>query len=536
MDRLATTCQRVASYSSRLKKVRFVADYLRSLSDADLVRAVRFLCCAPIQSADGKFSIGGSILREAAIAATGLDRELYAICYHEVGDTGETVSLLSRAPTNVEPMSLADAELLYARLYKLKRTADKVELLRQIFVRYQPLTLKFFIKVITGNLRTGFLAKQVEEALAEATGVSLDEIRRANNRLGDLARIAVAARQDTLDEIQARLFHPMDFMLAKPLDEVDHLPDPENWWVEDKYDGFRSQVHIENGRVMIFTRGMEDVTGAFPDLVEALHTLTGSSVIDGEILAWRDGRPLSFNVLQQRITRKSVKAEMLAEVPVLFMAYDLLYENGRMLLDEPLETRRAALEHALLSRPSAIEIAPQQPAVSSEKIERSFTDARARGNEGLLLKRSGSLYESGKRSGAWLKVKRPYATLDVVVTAAEQGSGRRAIWLSDYTFAVKQGDQFLNIGKAYLGLTDDEVRELTRVLRGVTIERFGKVALVKPLVVFEVAFDLIQKSARHKSGYSLRFPRIVRWRKDKTPEQADTLDRVRELYEASMSS
>ncbi|MEJ7607603.1 MAG: ATP-dependent DNA ligase [Bryobacteraceae bacterium] len=474
------------------------------------------------------FSVGGATLRDAAIAATGWDRHVLGLCYTEVGDTGETIGLVLRGFSENRALTLADAELLYARLYKMRRTADKVELLRQIFLRHRPETLKYFIKIVTGNLRIGLMSRTVEEAVAVATGTEQEEVRVASNRLGDLPRIAMAARRGTLSDIEARLFHPMDFMLARPLDALEDLPEPESWWVEDKYDGFRSQVHVEDGKVVIFTRGMEEVTASFSDVVETMRKVTGSAVIDGEILAWRDNRALAFTVLQQRIARKKMTAAVIEEIPVAFIAYDLLYRNGRMCLDLPIEQRRALLEECPL------QLAPQWTAESTEAIEQSFASARERGNEGLLLKRKGSVYEPGKRSGSWYKVKRPYGTLDVVVTSAETGNGRRAIWLSDYTFAVKDGDRFLNVGKAYSGLTDAEIRELTKIFRTAALERYGRVTLVKPEVVLEVAFDGVQKSPRHKSGYALRFPRILHWRKDKGPEDADTLERVRELYEASL--
>jgi DNA ligase-1 len=291
---------------------------------------------------------------------------------------------------------------------------------------------------------------------------------------------------------------------------------------------------MQDGRVMIFTRGMEDVTPSFPDLAGAFRRGTHSVALDGEILAWQDGRALSFNVLQQRIARKKLTPDVIAEIPVAFVAYDLLYADGAMMTDHPIEDRRARLVE-LVPQAHPVYVAPQWTATSTGEIDRAFHAARERGNEGLLLKRRGSPYEPGKRSGTWLKVKRPYATLDVVITAAEQGHGRRAIYLSDYTFGVREGDRFLNVGKAYSGLTDNEVRDLTRILRAAATDRFGRVVLVRPEVVLEVAFDGIQKSSRHKGGFALRFPRIVRWRVDKRPEEADTLDRVRELYESSIA-
>ncbi|MGH9632003.1 MAG: ATP-dependent DNA ligase, partial [Bryobacteraceae bacterium] len=423
----------------------------------------------------------------------------------------------------------------YARLCKARNTAGKIELLKEIFSRHRPEALKFFVKIITGNLRIGLQSKMVEEALAQATGVPHREIRLANNRVGNLAKIALAARRGTLHEIEARLFHPMDFMLAKPIDQLAELADPENWWVEDKYDGIRSQVHAQDGRAAIYSRGMEEVTHAFPELVEAMSRFPGGVVLDGEILAWKDTRALPFTVLQQRIARKKVSASMREGIPVIFMAYDILYRDGRMLLDAPIEERRMLLESSLAGLEKPLLIAPQYTAAAAADIDRHFEEARGRDNEGLVLKRRGSLYEPGRRSGTWQKVKRPYGTLDVVVTAAEQGHGRRATVWSDYTFAVRSADGFVNVGKAYSGLTDQEIRELTRIFRSAATERFGHITLVRPEVVLEVAFDGVQKSPRHKSGYALRFPRILRWRKDKRPEDADSIERVRSLYEASLA-
>ncbi len=534
MDRLAEICELVASNGSRLRKVALLAEYLRGLADEDLVRAVYMLCCGPVVHAAGKLSIGSATLREACLAVTDWDARVLARCYEEVGDTGETISLLLHGRTRNEPLSLAGAEEIYTALFQCRKTADKIAILKETLMAYSPLTMKYFVKVITGNLRIGLQAKMVEEALAEATGASHEAVRTANNRLGDLANVALAARRNELHTIETRLFHPMDFMLAKPLEKLEDLPDPANYIVEHKYDGIRSQLHVENGRAAIYTRGMDDVTRAFPELEVIAAGLGGSAVLDGEILAWKDGRALAFAVLQQRLARKRVTPELMAEIPVVFIAYDLLFRNGALLLDHPIEQRRAALEETLAWQ-TALLVSPQYAAKSSADVERLFGEARSSGNEGLVLKRRGSSYEPGRRSGTWYKVKRPYATLDVVITAAEQGHGRRATVLSDYTFAVKDGDRYLNIGKAYSGLTDEEIRELTRLLRSATIERFGRVSLVKPQVVLEVAFDGVQKSPRHKSGYALRFPRIVRWRKDKTAEECDEVERVRALYEASLA-
>jgi DNA ligase-1 len=326
----------------------------------------------------------------------------------------------------------------------------------------------------------------------------------------------------------------MEFMLAKPLERLEDLATPGDWMVEDKYDGIRSQVHFDSAHVRIYSRGMDEVTTAFPELTQTFAHFKGNGLIDGEILAWRDNRALNFNVLQQRLARKNVRASLMAEAPVAFMAYDLLLHNGELLFHQPLEERRRLLTELFRERAFPLMLSPEHRVETHADLDALFVEARARGNEGLLLKRRGSHYEPGKRGGAWQKLKRPYGTLDVVITSAEQGSGRRATVFSDYTFAVRAESGFVNVGKAYSGLTDTEVKELTKILRSASTDRFGPVMLVRPEVVLEVAFDGVQKSARHKSGYALRFPRILRWRQDKKPQDCDDLARVEALYQASL--
>lgn len=536
MDELARILDQIANTSSRNRKIKILSEWLELQNDADLMRAVRFLCGQPVASpGDKKFSVGHSILREAALVATGLELELFRICHREVGDTSETISLLLHNKTSNSPLSLEAAEMAYMRLFMARRSADKIALLTASLVQQTPLTTKYFLKVITGSFRIGLQQKLVEEAIAKATGSGLTEVRDASNRTGDLAQVAHCARSGTLHTLEARLFHPLEFMLARPLDAITDLPEPATWLVEDKYDGIRSQIHFDSGKVQIFTRGLDETTAAFPEIAEAFSHLAGSAVIDGELLAWSNGRAHNFTVLQQRLARKKVSEKLRAEVPVVFIGYDLLYRDKELLFDVPIEIRRRRLEELFEGAVLPLLVSPQRRVTSHEDIEMSFLAARARGNEGLMLKRENSVYESARRSSSWLKVKRPYATLDVVVTAAEQGSGKRATLLSDYTFAVRDGERFLNVGKAYSGLTDDEIRELTKIFRSITKERYSRVSLVEPQVILEVAFDGLQKSPRHKSGFALRFPRIIRWRKDKTPQDADSLERVKELYERSLA-
>lgn len=537
MDHFALMCDRVASHGSRLKKVRIVADYLATLDDADYERAVRFLAVGPVPAQDGKrMSIGYAALREAALLVTGWDEDTFRFCHQTVGDSGETISLLLHAFSQGTPLSLEVGEHIFQQLFRHRNTAARVELLADTFRRYRSDTMKFFIKTITGSFRIGLQEKQVEEAIALSLGIPAEEVRAANDRMGDLPTVALAARRNELHTIEVRLFHPMEFMLAKPLEKLDDLGDPAPWIIEDKFDGIRSQIHVDHGEVRIYTRGLEDVTHSYPEIVTAAKFLGGSAVLDGELLAWREQRALAFTVLQQRLARKKLSAELIEEIPVVFMAYDLLYNGGQLLVDRPFSERRSMLEERLHQVRAPFLLSQQHHATTLEEVDALFLAARDRGNEGLMLKRADSPYEAGRRSGLWMKLKRPYATLDVVITAAEPGSGKRATVLSDYTFAVKAGDRYLNVGKAYSGLTDVEIKEITRILKTAVLERYSRVHLVRPEVVLEVAFDGIQKSPRHKSGFALRFPRIVNWRKDKEPEEVDTLETVQALYEESLKT
>lgn len=528
---LAHCAESIAETGSRNEKIGRLAAYLRKLDDEALSQAVLLFSGSPFAATDSrKLSIGHMTMRYAMGNASGYDLETVATCYREVGDTGETAGLLVRHLGAQKNPCFAEVWGLYEELAATRRTETKLALLERALRSFHPLAVKYFLKGITGNLRIGLQEKMVEEALAQAGNLPAQAVRDANNRAGDLGRVALAVRAGTLEDIAATLFHPMDFMLAKPLDVWEELPEGE-WLVEDKFDGIRAQAHVSGGKVRLFTRGLEEATGMFPEVLLQLAALPGPLILDGEVLAWNgaEGRALPFNALQQRLNRKKVTQKMMDAVPVIFLAYDLLMVRGELVLQWPVAERRAQLVALGLRH-----LAEQQQLPSAEAIGPRFQAARQRGNEGLILKRAGSLYDSGKRSGDWLKIKRPYATLDVVVTAAEQGHGRRATLLSDVTFAVREGERFLNIGKAYSGLTDEEIRQLTQLFKKATVERYGRVHLVRPEVVLEVAFDGVQKSSRHKSGFALRFPRILRWRQDKPVPECDTLERVRQLYEASL--
>jgi DNA ligase-1 len=429
-----------------------------------------------------------------------------------------------------------------------------------------PLEAKYIVKLLAGDLRIGLKEGAVEDAIARLFQTNVSKVQWVNMLIGDIGETALRARLGKLDEARMRLFHPIKFMLATPADDLTEVAKQmaDGFAVEDKYDGIRAQVHIaphldedssilhgtvrNSKRVAIFSRTLDEITASFPDLIEPLAAINLDSkdsdeaadfILDGEIVPIQGERILPFQELQKRLGRKEVSDELLAAVPVAFIAYDVLYAFGRVLINEPFVNRRSLLESLHLDT-QRVRCGLSQQVSDISSLDAEFTAARARGNEGLMVKDLNSTYKPGRRGRDWLKIKRAMATLDVVVTAAEVGNGKRHRFLSDYTFAVRQSESeptLLNIGKAYSGLTDAQVAELSDWFRAHTLQELahGKVCIVEPRIVLEVTFDRVQASSRHNSGYALRFPRIVRVRNDKPPEEIDTLSTVRRLA-ATLSS
>jgi DNA ligase-1 len=383
-------------------------------------------------------------------------------------------------------------------------------------------------------MRIGLSDGLVEAAIAEAFGLPVTQVKRVHLITGDIGETAVRVKGGLIETSTVTPFQPIRFMLASPVEtaaEAFERMGADKVWTEEKYDGVRCQLHHADGRVELFSRDLKETTSAFPELAESATKLGHAVLFDGEVLAHRDGRVLRFFELQHRLGRKVVTAKLRNEVPVVLVIFDLLYLDGRSLLDEPLAERRRLLEGLRVEHPFLL--ARLEEASSPADLDRIFADTRERGHEGLMVKDPASPYTPGRRGLAWLKLKRPLATLDVVVTAVEWGHGKRKGVLSDYTFAVKDSatGRLVNVGKAYTGLTDAEIADMTKRFLSLTVDDRGWARMVKPEVVLEVAFDSIQHSNRHASGYALRFPRIVRIRDDKPVEEIDTLERVAELYE-----
>ena len=555
------TCAAIAATASKLEKIALVAEYLRGLDDGDLAPAARYFTGNPFpQAQDRSLAVGWRTIVEAAATTWSVDDAALSVAYRATGDLGAALGPFVRPSHD---LGLFRDVLTPARLYALLveiadasgKNAQKRRriLCERVFSSCtEPLEATYVIKIMTGELRIGLREGLVVDAVAQAFERDPRAVRRAASTAGDLGAVALAAKHDTLDQVAIAYHAPVAFMLATPIaygPEYRELA-AATWLVEDKYDGIRAQAHVTPERVSLFSRTLNDVAASYPEVVAALRTLPGSFALDGELIAVRDGRVLPFRYLQARLQRKEVATELLREVPVRYVVFDALARDDEFLLDVPLEERRSRLAELLAGAGGALELAPWtalEAGAGAEVVHERFEASRARGNEGLVFKRSDTPYTPGRRGKAWLKLKRELATLDCVIVAVERGHGRRVNVLSDYTFAVRNGDELAVIGKAYSGLTDVEIAEMTEWFEAhrlpppearAAYERLdlkrGEI-LVEPTVVVEIAFDIIQRSDLHASGYSLRFPRIVRLRPDKLPEDADTLTRVGEIYAEMLS-
>lgn len=548
MISFARTCAAIVATPGKLEKVAILAGYLRELDDPDLAAAARFFTGSAFAQREQKqLSIGGRTIVDAAKAAWGVTDEQLSAGYREHGDLGEALGPLQREPATLalfrERLSPAALAAIFEDIAAASGKAAgkrRLHLCERILSACgDPLEATYTIKIMTGDLRIGLREGLVHEAIASAFDQPPAAVQRAVMIAGDVGEVAVGARHGTLHELRIRFGSPLGFMLASPIPYGDRYPDLAShaWIVEDKYDGIRAQAHVFDGRAVLFSRTMNDVTHSYPEVAQALASQPRRMILDGEIVAARDGRVLPFRTLQARLQRKEIDASLLADVPLQYVVFDALAIEDDFLLDEALVDRRARLADALRTNDTIV-LAPLvalQPGTSPGEINERFDAARQRGNEGAMFKRTDSPYAPGRRGKWWLKLKRELTTLDVVVVAVEWGHGKRAKVLSDYTFAVRGSDgDLLTIGKAYSGLTDAEIAELTPWFLAHRLEapehRYGRAFAVEPTIVLEVAFDVIQRSDLHQSGYAMRFPRIVRLRPDKPPSEIDTLERVDEIY------
>jgi DNA ligase 1 len=539
MRNFAQTAEAVAATTKKSEKVRLVADYLRSLPLEEAARAAIFFTGRTFPRNDSRtLSVGGALLSGVVAELTGADASKMHSAYRSHGDLGAMAAQLWPLAPRGPRLSLTEIAEAFDKLTETRGSSPKAIVLRELFQRADAAEAKYIIKIITGDLRIGLKESLVEEAVAQAYQRPFAAVARANMMCGDISETVRLAAEDRLADAALQLFQPVSFMLASPVDTADDLISnfPEGAVVEDKFDGIRAQAHKKGARVEMYSRTLSAIT-EFPELVPALAAIPGEFVIDGEIVPWREGRPIAFTEFQTRLGRKQSQISLWPEneIPVRLMAFDLIQLNGRSLFETPLQERRELLHSLFASAPavigSHIETVKSQICRTVDEVTTAFEAAFDHGNEGIMAKGPDSPYAPGRRVRHWLKLKRPLATLDVVVTAVEYGHGKRHGWLSDYTFAVSDGGRLVNIGKAYSGLTDAEILELTPYFAAHAVEDQGHRLLVDPTIVIEVAFNNIQRSARHDSGFALRFPRIVRLRPDKTVSEIDTLQRVQQLFD-----
>jgi DNA ligase 1 len=527
-----STCEHIAAHPGRMAKTSALASYLRSLDDRELELAAVWLGGRTF--ADGApHHVGRAIIRTALIEASGMPEAEFRPLARGINDSGITAETAMRGRQGTTNHPLERIHDLLMNLRSTRHASAKIRLLVDFFTAAPAASAKFMVKILSGDLRIGLKEGLVEEALAKAFDADPAEIREAIMLEGDPGAVALMARHGRLHARALRLFRPVKVMLAAAEPDAASVaarfPTDQSLWAEPKFDGVRAQIHAGGGRCAIHSRDLKDMTAAFPEIAEAASRLPVPTILDAEIVAWRGDRPLPFFELQRRLGRKEADLFMGGDIPVVALVFDILMHRGETLLRHTLAERRKALDS--LDLPHPLVAARVHRPGSAAELDTLFEHTRATGHEGLMVKDPDSRYTPGRRGLSWIKFKKRLATLDAVVTAAEFGHGKRRAVLSDYTFSLRDGDTggLAVLGKAYTGLTDAEIAELTDHFLATTVSRKGNRLAVEPLVVLEIAFDSIRPSKRHSSGLALRFPRIARWRRDKTPEEIDTVATARRL-------
>jgi DNA ligase 1 len=563
---------------ARTAKVAALATALSDVATREPARlpfVARFLTGTLLPTEDDRtLGVGGALVFEAACNVTGATPSELGSMARRTGDLGTAVGeAMARrrereAAAGAPPatgLRLEDAETCVRVLVESNTRGDKLRALADALAVCSAPEARYLVRAVLGEMRVGAREGIVEDAIAKAFGRPLADVRNAHGLIADVGELARLAHEDRLGEARITVGRPVGFMLATPIETARGADLDVPHSIEDKIDGIRAQAHVAPGGISLFARGKGPVTAAFPDVTGPLLEAARSgslptAILDGEIVVvGADGRPRPFSAIQPRLKKTTPDEDLVRDHPVHYLVYDLLFEGEENLLALPFLERRARLVkwaenapapvmvHAsrpLLVPPSTSEQTPEdRKAATTAVLDAEYDAARARGFEGLVLKRLDAAYAAGVRGFAWLKVKKALATLDVVVVGAEYGHGKRAGVLSDYTFAVRRGDELLTIGKAYSGLTDAEIATMTARLLDLAIDDADKARgqrrgwiPVRPEIVLEVAFDGLQRSDRHSSGFALRFPRIARIREDKRPEDADTLEDVTELWNAQLAS
>ena len=536
---LANLCDGIRATRSKNEKVTILAEYLKILDLESLKRVCMFLSGHTFPKGSGlDLNVGYSAVWDILTQLSGLKPDELRKIYIRHGDLGELAeqAIVKR---KVEPLLRTELTIpyMYQQFNKIANTAgqgsmeERRKIIMGLLVNCSPMEAKYLVKMLVNELRIGLVGGLVELAIAQAFNRDLNDVREAFLVGGDIGYVATLAKDDKLSSAVMQPFTPINFMLADVMFSAKEIAEYYGKILisEYKYDGIRAQLHKIGNKVKIFSRRLEDVTSPFPEIVNASANQQDDFILDGEIVPFRNNKPLPFNELQRRLRRKNVDQSIINEIPVVYVAYDILYLNGNSAIKQILTKRKEILEGLLLNEP--LMKAPFLTLDSEEKIAGMFTESRSLGHEGLVLKDPDSTYQPGKRGKHWVKLKQELDTIDAVIVIAEYGHGKRAGVLSDYTFAVRDNDELRIIGKAYSGLTDEEISQMTEKLKSIMISDEGYRILVRPEIVLEIAFDSIQKSDRHDSGYALRFPRIKRIRDDKGVNDIDSLDKIKMIYD-----
>jgi DNA ligase-1 len=518
------------------EKVKILKDYFNTVPDTDKMHML-----ALFSGRKPKRYINSTLVRTWAMELSHIPEWLFAESYQVVGDLAETIALLLPPPVN----SGSD-KTLTEWIAEINALSDKTDEERRAWLLASWAMLDtqerfVFNKILTGGFRVGVSQNLVVKALADVTNHDVATI--THRIMGkwmpeDYTFEQLVQKEGALDDVS----RPYPFFLAYPIQETSEqqrspdelqvaLGNASEWQAEWKWDGIRAQMIKRGGQIFIWSRGEDLATEKFPELHPFLNALPDGTVLDGEILSFKDGLPLPFNILQTRIGRKNLSKKILEESPVAVIAYDCLEYNSEDIRDKSQTERRGILE-ALQAETAFPEIFRLSPLINFDSwagLENIRTQSRAMVAEGIMLKRKSATYQVGRKRGDWWKWKIDPLSIDAVMIYAQKGHGRRADLYTDYTFAVWDGDKLVPFAKAYSGLTDEEIRKVDNFVKRNTLEKFGPVRTVKPQLVFEIGFEGINRSTRHKSGIALRFPRILRWRTDKPMEEADTLDTLKAL-------
>ncbi len=542
--RFCSTLQRISETRGSNRKAEIFADYLKSLDDEDDIDlAVRFSGEGAFSSVSGKkASVGSRTIAMAACRFCEIDYEnVFRPCRAATGSASETIEKLTanldvaREKTAPVYATLQEMMEFYQQLESARNREQKEEILIRKWKELTPVEIKYSLRILgQGSLRIGFESKSIVNGIAQAFGRDVEAVRYAHMITGSIGRAAILSCRDELESAQFTMFQPISFMLASPA-ESRVTEDLSDYLAEDKLDGMRCQLHADGAHVKLFSRDLNDISTAFPEVVDHFRGLAPEPIVmDGELCVFRDGVVQTFNDLQQRMGVKKPGRKLLQTHPVTFVAFDLLYINGQPVLNEPLEQRRQLLD--AWCRQHHIPATRQRSISGRDEVDQIFKEATERGNEGLVLKLKGSQYEYGERRKSWLKIKEPGGSFDTVIMYAHAGSGRRGGTYSDFTLGIRVADderyeeEFIPIGKAYGGYSNEELSALNREIRKLAVDRFGPTLSLKPGIVVEIEFDDIQTNKRTKAGYTLRFPRFraIRW--DMSPENCDTLADVEKFY------